>query len=145
MAHGRSRNSPVLTSTASRGCGESGDIARFRASRRRLPMTAGCGTRRARQQSGAQLLRFKSPARARSSPHVTDMTTFTRILGLTTLLAGIVLVGYWRMSASQKDRAIAELRELNQQMEHALAQRQAMVERLSRSRRVAHVRVTDQR
>jgi hypothetical protein len=73
------------------------------------------------------------------------MTTFTRILGLTTLLAGIVLVGYWRMSASQKDRAIAELRELNQQMEHALAQRQAMVERLSRSRRVGHVRVTDQR
>ena len=57
------------------------------------------------------------------------MTTFTRILGLTTLLTGIVLVGYWRLSASQKDRAIAELRELNQQMEHALAQRQAMVER----------------
>lgn len=72
------------------------------------------------------------------------MTAFTRILALSTVLAGFVLIGYWRISATEKERAIAELRSLNEKLEHALAQRQAMVERLSRSRRIAHVRVTDQ-
>lgn len=72
------------------------------------------------------------------------MTAITRILALSTVLAGLILLGYWRISATEKDRAIAELRQLTTQMEHALAQRQAMVDRLSRSRRIAHVRVSDQ-
>lgn len=72
------------------------------------------------------------------------MTSLIRILTLTTVLAGLLLIGYWRMSAGEQQRALAELRSLNQRLEESLAQRQQMVERLSRSRRVAHVRVTDQ-
>lgn len=72
------------------------------------------------------------------------MNAIVRILSLTALLAGITLAGYWLMLSSEKDRALAELRDLNVQLERTLAQRQAMVERLSRSRRIAHVRIVDQ-
>ncbi len=72
------------------------------------------------------------------------MSALLRVLSLTTLLAGITLAAYWLMLSSEKDRALAELRALNLKMEHALAQREAMVERLSRSRRIAHVRIVEQ-
>src|SRR5438046_2224364 len=72
------------------------------------------------------------------------MPAVLRTLTLTTVLIGLVLMGYWRLSSDQKQQTINELSALNQQMENRLAQRQAMIDRLSRSRRVAHVKVTDQ-
>ena len=72
------------------------------------------------------------------------MRSLIRVLSLTVILGGLVLAGYWMLSWGEQARTIRELRDLNAKMEQALAQRQAMIERLSRSRRIAHVRVTDQ-
>jgi hypothetical protein len=72
------------------------------------------------------------------------MNSLVRILGLTTLLAGIVLLGYWRLTVDQQARAIRELEAVQEQLRLVLAKRQAMIERLSRSHRLAHVQITDQ-
>lgn len=72
------------------------------------------------------------------------MSSFIRIFTVSTLLAGLVLIGYWQYRSDQQARAIRELQELNARMTQTLAQRQAMIERLSRAHRLAHVRITDQ-
>lgn len=73
------------------------------------------------------------------------MGSFMRI-GLTTgVLAGAVLLVAWRWSVDEQQRAIAELTRLNEQMAALLAEHQEMVERLSRSRRIAHIVVDEQR
>ncbi len=72
------------------------------------------------------------------------MSSIIRIFGLTTLLAAIVLIGYWRLTVDQQARTIRELEALQEQMRVTLAKRQAMIDRLGRSHRLAHVRVTDQ-
>jgi hypothetical protein len=64
---------------------------------------------------------------------------------LTSLGACIVLlVGYFLYSQHQEERRIAELEALRQEMETRLAEREAMIRRLSRSQRVAHIEVVDQ-
>ena len=72
------------------------------------------------------------------------LPSLIRILSLSIILASLVLVGYWVLSSTEQARTIRELRDLNAKMEQTLAQRQAMIERLSRSRRIAHLLVTDQ-
>jgi hypothetical protein len=72
------------------------------------------------------------------------MPSIIRILMLSIVLVSLVLLGYWRITSDEKSKAIAELRDLNQKMEQVLAQRERMIERLSRSRRMAHLQVTGQ-
>jgi hypothetical protein len=72
------------------------------------------------------------------------MSSIIRILGLTIVLASLVLIGYWRLTLNEHAAVIRELEALNEQMRSVLAQRQAMIERLSRAHRLAHVRITDQ-
>lgn len=72
------------------------------------------------------------------------MNSLIRILVLSIVLVSLVLVGYWRITSDERAKALAEMRDLNQQLENALAERERMIERLSRSRRIAHVQVVDQ-
>lgn len=72
------------------------------------------------------------------------MAAFTRTVAVTALLCGIVLLGYWRLTFDQQARTIAELSGVNEQLKATIAKREAMLQRLSRSRRVAHLQVTGQ-
>lgn len=72
------------------------------------------------------------------------MSGLIRNLAATAILCGLVLLGYWWMTIDQQKKALKELAILNEQLEQNLAMRQAMIERLSRARRIAHVRITDQ-
>ena len=60
------------------------------------------------------------------------------------VFCGLVLVVFWRLSVDQKQRAIEELEALNEQMQQRLAAKDEMIDRLNRSRRLAHVRILDQ-
>lgn len=73
------------------------------------------------------------------------MTGFLRTMSVTVVLCGIVLLGYWRLTLDHQAKTIRELETIRGQLEASLAARQAMVDRLSRSRRIAHLHITDQR
>jgi hypothetical protein len=73
------------------------------------------------------------------------MPALLRIMVLAVVLSGIAIVGYWQYSANQQARTIAELKELTAQLEAQAAARQAMIQRLSRSRRLAHLHIGEQR
>lgn len=72
------------------------------------------------------------------------MARLMRTFLATTILAGAVVLGYWRLTLDQQAKAIQELQALNAEMERTLASRQQMIDRLSRSRRIAHLQVTHQ-
>ena len=73
------------------------------------------------------------------------MAAIVRITLLTSILAGLVLLGYWRVSVDLKQREIQELKALNLQMQSQLEARAAMIARLDRSKRIAHIQILDQR
>jgi hypothetical protein len=72
------------------------------------------------------------------------MARLLRLALICVVMMGIAWGGYHVIVRDADRRTIAELRALNTEMEQRLAQRQAMIDRLGRSRRVAHVRVIDQ-
>jgi hypothetical protein len=72
------------------------------------------------------------------------MSSLLRILGLSAVIAAAILIVFWRISVDQQQRTIDELAALNAQMEQTLAARQAMIDRLSRTRRIAHVEILGQ-
>lgn len=73
------------------------------------------------------------------------MIAVLRTLIVSAVLGGLLVAGYWRIFTDRQQRAIGELQALNEQMEQRLAMRQAMIDRLSRTRRLAHVQVLEQR
>jgi hypothetical protein len=73
------------------------------------------------------------------------MAALIRTLTVTLILAGVVLLTFWRLSIDQRQQAIDELMTLNDQLQGQIEQREAMISRLSKSRRLAHVHVVDQR
>ncbi len=67
-----------------------------------------------------------------------------------TILAGVLLSGaalavYWRVSDGELRRALQEMETLHEEMQHRLEAREAMINRLNRNRRLAHIHVLDQR
>jgi hypothetical protein len=61
-------------------------------------------------------------------------------------LAGVLaVVGYLRMSSDDLRRALEEMAVLQEEMEERLEAKEAMIDRLNRSRRLAHVHVLEQR
>lgn len=72
------------------------------------------------------------------------MVSVLRTFLLAGALCGLIITAFWRISADQKQRAIDRLETLNAQMESRLAQKSAMIARLNRSRRVAHIHVLEQ-
>lgn len=72
------------------------------------------------------------------------MAAVIRTLLTTLALAAVVLLIFWRLGMDQKQKAIDELTALNAQLEAQVKQREQMIERLSRWRRIAHIEVTDQ-
>lgn len=76
---------------------------------------------------------------------VIDVTAIIRTTLVTLILAGLVLLVYWQVSVDLKQREIQELKALNQQMLSQLDAKTAMIARLDRSRRIAHIQILDQR
>ncbi len=72
------------------------------------------------------------------------LASILRTLIVSAVLASIVLLGFWRISSDQKQRAIDELTALNAELQMQITRREQMIERLSRSRRVAHIDITAQ-
>lgn len=73
------------------------------------------------------------------------MTGFIRTMTASLILGGLVLLGYWWFSFDQQARTIRELEAMKAGLEASLAARDAMIERLGRSRRIAHLFVESQR
>ncbi len=73
------------------------------------------------------------------------MVPLVRTLIVSGVLAALVFVGFDRLLAHGRLAAMEELTALREEMAERLAERQAMIDRLSRSRRLAHVEILDQR
>ena len=72
------------------------------------------------------------------------MVSILRTFLIAGALCGLVVSGFWRIGADQKQRAIDRLETLNAQMESRLAHKSAMIARLNRSRRLAHIQILEQ-
>jgi hypothetical protein len=73
------------------------------------------------------------------------MAALLRTFIISVVLVGIAAVTYLRLTSDEQARTIQELQRLNAEMEQRLAEREAMIQRLSRSRRLAHVQITNQK
>lgn len=73
------------------------------------------------------------------------MAALARTSILTVVLAAVVVLIFWRVGFDQRQKAIDELTAMNAKLEAQIRQREQMIERLSRSRRIAHVEILDQR
>ncbi len=72
------------------------------------------------------------------------MSAFLRTTLLSGLLLGAGMLLYSRISGNDLRRTIHEMEALQAEMEQRVAAREAMIERLNRKRRLAHLRITDQ-
>jgi hypothetical protein len=73
------------------------------------------------------------------------MASFMRTIAVSVVLCGLIFLGYWRLTLDQQAKAIEELKALNDAIGKQLAEREAMIQRLGRSKRVAHLQITDQK
>ena len=60
------------------------------------------------------------------------------------VLSAAILLGFWRILRDDRARQVAELEALNAQMAATLAEKEAMLDRLGRARRIAHVDILGQ-
>src|SRR5688572_32050006 len=72
------------------------------------------------------------------------MNSLLRTISVTIVLCVLIFLGYWRLTLDQQAKAIEELKALNDAMGKQLAEREAMIQRLGRSQRVALLHITDQ-
>jgi hypothetical protein len=72
------------------------------------------------------------------------MNAFLRTLVAGAALAGFTYAGYEVLSRRDLRRTLREMEQLQQETEQKLAAREAMLDRLGRSRRVAHIQVLEQ-
>ncbi|MHC4305024.1 MAG: hypothetical protein ACYSW2_11175, partial [Planctomycetota bacterium] len=73
------------------------------------------------------------------------MTAVLRTTLIGGLGCGLALLIYWRINANELGRALQEMEALKQEMDQRLEAKEAMIQRLNRSRRLAHIHVADQR
>jgi hypothetical protein len=73
------------------------------------------------------------------------MIAVLRTLIVAVALSAVVLLGFWKLRSDVDQRAIEELKQLNDEMRARIAQKEAMIERLGRNRRLAHLQVVEQR
>ncbi len=72
------------------------------------------------------------------------MAAIARTILASTGACIVLLVGYFLYTQHAEERRLAELETLKQEMEVRLAEKEAMLRRLSRSQRIAHLEVVDQ-
>lgn len=72
------------------------------------------------------------------------MASFMRILVLTTILAGVVATVVYRDWLMEERRLRAAVSEAEARMQLQIEAKQQMIDRLGRSRRVAHIEILDQ-
>ena len=72
------------------------------------------------------------------------MPSLLRTLLMAVLASALVVGGLWRLMIDRREKIIAELEAKNEQMRLRLEEKVAMIGRLSRSRRIAHVHIIDQ-
>ncbi len=68
----------------------------------------------------------------------------TRVSVMIVVIGGLTVLALWQWSASESARLRQKLEQVQAELTEKLAQRQAMIERLSRTRRVGHIEITDQ-
>ncbi len=73
------------------------------------------------------------------------MKPFLRTTFVTAFLAGIVVLGVWGIIFRENEIQIARLEAANAELQQMVEKRETMIQRLSRSRRVAHVHIPEQR
>jgi hypothetical protein len=73
------------------------------------------------------------------------VTAVLRTLVVTAVLAGLTIVAYFQIRADEQSRAMRELQAQNDRVKAKLAVRERMIDRLTRQRRLAHIKVLDQR
>jgi hypothetical protein len=72
------------------------------------------------------------------------MAALIRTTLVIVLLGAIIGWVYWRITTDEQARAIQDLQRLNSDLQQRLEVRKQMIERLSRTRRIAHVVITQQ-
>ncbi len=72
------------------------------------------------------------------------MTAVIRTLIVTLAIASLLVAGFWHLTTNEARQAMEEVTRLNEQLQQNLEARQAMVQRLSRSHRLAHVQIEQQ-
>lgn len=72
------------------------------------------------------------------------LKSILRTVLISALAGGVLFAVYHMLLGGQQARLIAELEAVNAEMSKRLAEKEAMLERLTRFRRVAHIHVTDQ-
>ncbi len=72
------------------------------------------------------------------------MTSILRTGIISIVLAGLILTGYWQIRSTEQARALEEMRVINAQLEQKVRDHEQMIERLSRTRRLAHVLILGQ-
>lgn len=72
------------------------------------------------------------------------MIAIIRTVVVAVILGGTALMVYWRVSESDLRRAMVEMEAIQQEMEQRIEAKEAMIERLNRFQRLAHITVTDQ-
>jgi hypothetical protein len=72
------------------------------------------------------------------------MRAVLRTFLITVVLSAAAGTWYWRVSRDETTRVMEQLRTLNEDMQRRLADREAMLQRLTRTRRLAHIQVTSQ-
>lgn len=73
------------------------------------------------------------------------MRAIVRTSLISAALVAMSVTWYWRVSSDEATRVMEELRALNADMQQRLAEREAMLDRLARARRLAHIEVKRQR
>ncbi|MHC4220549.1 MAG: hypothetical protein ACYSU7_19095 [Planctomycetota bacterium] len=73
------------------------------------------------------------------------MAAVIRLVLAAGLCGGAAVMVYWKMSATDLRRALDEMAALQQEMDQRLEAKEAMIQRLNRSRRLAHIHVEEQR
>jgi hypothetical protein len=73
-----------------------------------------------------------------------DMEKILRTFVLAAACCGLLVLGYVKLTTDERDRALAEVQRMAADMQERLDAREAMIDRLSRTQRVAHVRILDQ-
>jgi hypothetical protein len=79
-----------------------------------------------------------------SEVYVKYLTQITRTTLAVALLAGLALLGYWKVTSNHQQKVINELAAMTKELEGRIEERQEMIDRLGRSQRIAHIQVTDQ-
>jgi hypothetical protein len=75
----------------------------------------------------------------------TAMSSMVRVTVMVLVIGGLGAVGMWRWSFNEQEKLRTRLAAVEAEMAQKLAERQAMIDRLSRTRRIGHLEIPTQK